>query len=137
MKTRSLILTVLALTFALAPSTPNTAFAKGKNSYSARLVSPKAGQVLKPGQVVRIEWTADYPEVDLDMCEMEILLSIDGGHVYNFVSEQRNPKIQFYNWTVPATPTKTAILDIRFGCLALYPETPSPQIRSTFVIAGD
>jgi hypothetical protein len=135
MKTRSLILTVLALTFALVPSTPNTAFAKGKNTYSARLISPKAGAVLKPGQVVRIEWAADFPDVDLDMCEMEILLSIDGGQVYNFVSNQRNPKIQYYNWTVPATPTKTAILDIRFGCLALYPETPSPQIRSTFVIA--
>ena len=137
MRTRSFILAVLALTFALAPSTPNTASAKGKNSYNARLVSPRAGEVLKPGQVVRIEWNAEYPDVDLDYCEMEILLSIDGGHVYNFVCEQRNPKIQFYNWTVPATPTKAAILDIRFGCLGIYPETTSPQIRSTFVISAD
>jgi hypothetical protein len=137
MKTRSFILAVLAMTFALAPSTPNTALARGTNKYTARLVSPKAGDVLRPGQVVRIEWAADYPDVDLDYCEMEILLSTDGGRVYKFVTEQRNPKIQFYNWTVPATPTRTAILDIRFGCLGLYPETTSPQPQSTFVISAD
>lgn len=137
MKTRSLILTVLALTFALAPSTPNTAVARDRENmtYRARLVSPKAGDVLKVGQTVKIVWTAEYPDVPLDMCEMEILLSTDGGQVFNFVTEQRNPKIQYYNWTVPPTPTKTAILDIRFGCMALYPETPSIQSRSVFTIA--
>jgi hypothetical protein len=86
---------------------------------------------------VRVEWTADFPAVPLDMCETEILISIDGGNVYNYITSQRNPKIQFFNWTVPETPTKNAILDIRLGCFALYPETPSPQIRSTFSIVGN
>ena len=80
MKTPRLILTLLALTFALAPQSPRTAFAQpDKRNYSAKLISPRAGEVLSPGQVVRIEWTADFPDVDLTMCETEILLSLDGG----------------------------------------------------------
>ena len=50
------------------------------------------------------------------------------------LTEQRNPTIQYFDWTVPNTPTNEAVLDIRFGCLNLYPETPSVQIRSAFVI---
>jgi hypothetical protein len=89
-----------------------------------------------PGQVVRIEWTADFPHVDLTMCETEILLSLDGGAtIYMFVASQRNPKVQYFNWTVPNAPTNAAVLDIRFGCLNLYPETSSPQVQSAFVIS--
>jgi len=36
--------------------------------------------------------------------------------------------------TVPNTPTNQAVLDIRFGCLNIYPETSSLQLRSPFVI---
>jgi hypothetical protein len=137
MKTRRLILALLALTFALAPQSPRTAFAQRKRgNYSARLISPRAGEVLMPGQVVRIEWTADFPDVDLTMCETEILLSLDGGAtIYMFITSQRNPKVQHFNWTVPNTPTNAAVLDIRFGCLNLYPETSSPQVQSAFVIS--
>ena len=137
MKTRKLILALLALTFALAPQSPRTAFAQRKlANYSARLISPRAGDVLMPGQVVRIEWTADFPHVDLTMCETEILLSLDGGAtIYMFITSQRNPKVQYFNWTVPNTPTNAAVLDIRFGCLNLYPETSSLQVQSAFVIS--
>ena len=88
-----------------------------------------------PGQVVRVEWTAAFPDVDLTMCETEILLSIDGGTTFTFITSQRDPTVQHFNWTVPRTPTRKAVLDIRFGCLNIYPETRSPQFQSAFVIS--
>lgn len=135
MKTRRLILALLALAFALAPQLPGTAFAQtSKWKYSAKLISPRAGEVLTPGQVVRIEWTANFPGVDLSMCETEVLLSLDGGKtIYMLLTEQRNPKVQYFDWTVPNTPTNEAVLDIRFGCLNLYSETSS--LQSAFVIS--
>ena len=137
MKTERLILALLALTFALAPQSPKTAFAQGdKKKYSAHLISPRPGQVLIPGQVVRIAWTADFPDVDLTMCETEVLLSLDGGRtIYMLLTEQRNPNVQYFDWNVPNAPTNAAVLDIRFGCLNLYPETRSLQLRSAFVIS--
>ena len=137
MKAPRLILALLALTFTLAPQSPRTAFAQGTtDNYRATLISPRAGQVLSPGQVVRIEWTANFPNVDLTMCETEILLSLDGGKtIYMFITSQRNPKVQHFDWTVPNTPTKAAVLDIRFGCLNIYPETSSLQVQSAFVIS--
>ena len=137
MKTPRLILALLALTVALAPQSPKTAFSQPyKRGYSAKLISPRAGQVLVPGQVVRIQWTANFPGVDLTMCETEVLLSLDGGKtIYMLLTEQRNPKIQYFDWTVPNAPTNEAVLDIRFGCLNIYPETSSLQVQSTFVIS--
>ena len=87
MKTPRFILALLALTVALAPQSPNTAFAQPDNKkYSAKLISPRAGEVLVPGQVVRIQWTADFPDVDLTMCETEVLLSLDGGRTIYMLS---------------------------------------------------
>jgi len=136
-KTPRLILALLALTFALASQLPGTAFAQAdQKKYSAKLISPRAGQVLSPGQVVRIEWTADFPNVDLTMCETEVLLSLDGGRtIYMLLTEQRNPEVQYFDWTVPNAPTNAAVLDVRFGCLNIYPETSSIQLRSAFVIS--
>lgn len=127
---------LLALTFALALQLPRTAFAQAhKATYGAKLISPRPGQVLTPGQVVRVEWTADFPKVDLSMCETEVLLSLDGGKtIYMLLTEQRNPNVQYFDWTVPSAPTNQAVLDIRFGCLNLYPETSSLQVQSSFVI---
>ena len=89
-----------------------------------------------PGQVVRIAWTADFPDVDLTMCETEILLSLDGGNTtYMRLTESRNPRVQYFDWVVPNAPTNTAVLNIRFGCLNIYPETPSLQVQSPFVIS--
>jgi hypothetical protein len=137
MKTPRLVLALLALTFALAPQSPRTAFAQAyKKKYSAKLISPRPGQVLSPGQVVRIAWTAEYPDVDITMCETEILLSIDGGRTtYMRLTESRNPKMQYFDWVVPNAPTNTAVLNIRFGCLNIFPETPSLQLQSVFVIS--
>jgi len=128
---------LLALTFVFALQSPETAFGQAdKPRYSARLISPRPGEILKAGQVVRIQWTANFPDVDLSMCETEVLLSLDGGRtIYMLLTEQRNPRIQYFDWTVPNTPTNQAVLDIRFGCLNLYPETASLQLRSAFVIS--
>ena len=136
MKTPRFILGLLALTVALAPQSPKTAFSRPyKPGYSAKLISPRAGQVLVPGQVVRVAWTSDFPDVDLSMCEAEVLLSLDGGRtIYTRLIESRNPTVQYFDWTVPNTPTNEAVLDIRFGCLNIYPETRSLQLRSAFVI---
>ena len=136
MKTPRLILALLALTVALAPQLPRTAFALGGNdNYRATLISPRAGEVLVPGQVLRVKWTANFPDVDVTMCETEVLLSLDGGKtIYMLLTEQRNPKVQYFDWIVPNTPTNSAVLDIRFGCLNLYPETSSLQVQSAFVI---
>ena len=137
MKTQRLILALFALTVALAPQSSKTAFAQPRQgAYRAKLISPRAGQVLVPGQVVRVAWTADFPEVDLTMCEMEVLLSLDGGKtIYMRLIESRNPKIQYFDWTVPNAPTNAAVLNIRFGCLNIYPETRSLQVQSAFVIS--
>src|ERR1051325_8517896 len=134
MKTYRLVLALLALTLALAPQSLTTASAQAyKKQYSAQLISPRPGEVLTPGQVVRIQWTANFPNVDVTMCETEVLLSLDGGKtVYMLLTEQRNPKVQYFNWVVPNTPTNEAVLDIRFGCLNIYPETSS--LQSSFVI---
>jgi hypothetical protein len=136
-KAPRLILALLVLIFALAPQLPGTAFAQAdKKKYRAKLISPRAGQVLSPGQVVRIEWTASFPDVDLTMCETEILLSLDGGKtIYMFITSSRRPNVQYFDWTVPNTPTNAAVLDIRFGCLNIYPETASLQVQSAFVIS--
>jgi len=136
MKIQRFTFALLAFTFALALPSSGTAYAQAvKGNYSARLISPRPGEVLNPGQVVRVAWTADFPNVDLSMCETEVLLSLDGGKtVYMLLTEQRNPNMQYFDWTVPNTPTKTAVLDVRFGCLNLYPETSSVQLRSAFVI---
>jgi hypothetical protein len=137
MKTQRLILALFALTVALAPQSSKTVFAQPRQgAYRATLISPRAGQVLVPGQVVRIAWTANFPDVDLTMCETEVLLSLDGGKTtYMLVTEQRNPKVQYFDWIVPNAPTNTAVLNIRFGCLNIYPETPSLQVQSAFVIS--
>jgi hypothetical protein len=136
MKTQRLILALFALTVALAPQSSKTVFAQPRQgAYRAKLISPRAGEVLVPGQVVRVAWTANFPDVDLTMCETEVLLSLDGGKTtYMLLTEQRNPKVQYFDWIVPNAPTNTAVLNIRFGCLNIYPETPSLQIQSAFVI---
>ena len=138
MKLQSFIVALFAFGFLFAPSSSRTAFAQTDNArYSARLISPRPGEILKPGQIVRVQWTAKFPNVDLSMCETEVLLSLDGGKtIYMMLTEQRNPRIQYFDWTVPNTPTDQAVLDIRFGCLNIYPETASLQLRSAFVITS-
>lgn len=113
-----------------------SAKANADNGYSARLISPTAGQVLYPGQTVRVEWKSELPKIEnVEFCEMEIFLSLDGGQTWPMViTPLLDPRARFFYWTVPNMPTNAAVLDIRFGCERWYPECYSPQTASTFVI---
>jgi hypothetical protein len=132
MKTRRLLMvSMFLLVFALL-----SAKANADNGYSARLISPTAGQVLYPGQTVRVEWKSELPKIEnVEFCEMEIFLSLDGGQTWPMViTPLLDPRARFFYWTVPNMPTNAAVLDIRFGCERWYPECYSPQTASTFVI---
>ena len=137
MKTQRFIVTLFALTFAFAPQLFRTAFAERKaHNYRAELISPRAGQVLVPGQVVRVEWKSALPDMDLSLCETELRLSVDGGRTFTWITGERDPRVKYFDWTVPNMPTNMAVLDIHFGCLGYYPETESLQIQSGFVISA-
>ena len=94
-----------------------------------------AGQVLVPGKQVKVAWEAAFPHVDLDWCEMEVWLSLDGGTTFTLcLTPHVDPAARYFYWTVPNTPTNAAVLDIRFGCEWYYPESYSPQTASVFTI---
>jgi hypothetical protein len=134
MKIRGWIVAIFAVAFSLAPQFVNTSNAA--NGYSARLISPMAGQVLYTGQKVRVEWRSILPPINLGACEMEVWLSLDGGRTFTMlISPWMDPKAQYFYWTVPNIPTKQAVLDIRFGCEPGYPESYAPQPASMFTIA--
>jgi hypothetical protein len=136
MKSPRIVMIVFALTLALAPQLRTSAAEPEQKIgvYSARLISPRAGEVLLPGQVVKITWEATFPKLDLSWCETEILLSIDGGRTFTLVTGERDPREKSVEWIVPNTPSETAVLNLHFGCLGRYPETESIQTQSTFVI---
>lgn len=90
-----------------------------------------------PGQQVRIIWESTLPSVDMTWCEVEIYLSLDGGQsLAARITPQLDARTKYYDWIVPNTPSNAAVLDIHFGCEANYPETPSVQAQSAFVIGG-
>jgi len=141
MKTHKLLSTLLVVAFVLAPQLLNTShgvFAASGGTYSAKLISPRLGQVVYPGQQVRVEWTAAFPDMrNLRGCEMELWLSLDGGRTWaTCITPTITPNTRYYDWIVPNRPTNAAVLDIRFGCEFYYPESYSPQAASTFVIAA-
>jgi hypothetical protein len=134
MNTRGLLAVIFAMALSAAPQLVNNASAGG--TYSATLTSPRVGQVLTPGQHVRVEWRSTLPNINLGACEMEVWLSVDGGRTFTmWVSPWLSPKTTSFDWTVPNTLTNAAVLDIRFGCEPGYPESYAPQPGSTFVIA--
>jgi hypothetical protein len=142
MKIHKLVGTLFAVAFASAlqlvnPSTALSAPGPSGGGYSATLISPTAGTVLYSGQSVRVEWSATLPQTDAGMCEAELFLSLDGGRTFTFcITPQMDPKARYFYWTVPNMPTKTAVLDIRFGCEHYYPECYAPQPASMFTIAS-
>src|SRR5215813_2030586 len=135
MKTLGIIAASLLMTFAFAPVELN-AQSNQRQGYSAKLTSPRLGQVLYPGQLFRVAWDAAFPDMrNLHACEMEIWLSLDGGRTFSRCITPISLNRRNFDWLVPNTPTNAAVLDIRFGCEMYYPETASPQPASTFVIA--
>jgi hypothetical protein len=127
---------MVAVALSFAPQFVDTSSAK-TGAYSAKLISPAAGQVLQPGETVRVEWISRLPNIDLSWCEAEVFLSLDGGRTFNLlISPWMNGKAHYFYWTVPNWPTNAAVLDIRYGCEQFYPESYAPQPASTFVIAS-
>ena len=83
MNTRVLLVTVFAVALSAASQLVSPASAGG--TYSATLISPRVGQVLYPGQHVRVEWRTVLPNIYLGACEMEVWLSLDGGRTFPIV----------------------------------------------------
>jgi hypothetical protein len=146
MKTQRLIIISIAVAFAFVPQLLRTSAAAAepdnlRGLYAARLISPRPGEVVYPGQKVRVVWESLLPKlpVDLSWCESEIWLSLDGGKSFPFVITPVGLDLMArtltFDWTVPNTPTNEAVLDIRFGCQQYFPENRSVQARSSFVIA--
>ena len=141
MKIRIFILIAIALAFTMAAQfvdTPTAAdsIVERPGLFQATLISPAAGQVVHPGDVVKVEWTALVPPIDPSRCETEIALSIDGGTGYPWIiTPELNGSIRKFYWTVPNRPTNQAVLLIRYGCWLEFNEALSPQTGSMFVIA--
>jgi hypothetical protein len=71
MRIRGFIVTILAVVLIFAPQFVNSSNA-ASNKYSAQPISPTAGQVLYPGQKVRVEWKSVLPPINLARCEAEV-----------------------------------------------------------------
>jgi hypothetical protein len=146
MKPQQFVITLIAVAFAFAPQLLKTSTAASaeldgqQGTYSAKLISPQAGEVVYPGQKVKIVWEALLPKLPVDpsWCEAEIRLSLDGGKSFPIIITPihfgSNSRTLSFDWTVQNTPTAAAVLDIRFGCEQYFPETGSVQTASPFVI---
>ena len=135
MKSRGFIVVLFAVALTVVPQFINTASAGGFG-YAAQLISPTAGQVLYPGQRIKVAWRVKLPHVDLGACETEVFLSLDGGSTFSMmISPAMDPRAQYFYWIVPNIPTNQAVLEVRFGCEPGYPETYAPQPASMFTIA--
>src|SRR5262245_48261586 len=129
MKTRGFVVILFLVAFAFAPAKLNA-----QGSYRVKLSSPVAGQVVYVGQQIMVEWKHRLPNIPLAGCESEVWLSLDGGSTFMWISFLAPTSTSFL-WTVPNTPTNSAVLDIRFGCEMHYPESYAPQLASMFTIA--
>ena len=130
MKIRRFVVILFLVAFAFAPAKLNA-----QGTYAAKLISPVAGQVLYAGQQIMVEWKHRLPNIPLAGCESEAWLSLDGGSTFPVWLTFLAPGSTSFLWTVPNTPTNSAVLDLRFGCDLHYPESYSPQAASPFVIA--
>ncbi len=131
------VVTLFLLAFTFAPRMSGIPLPPP--NFTVRLISPTAGQVLYPGQKVRVEWQISIPDpINWPSCEeMELWLSLDGGTTYIMqVSPCMDPRTRFFYWIVPNMPTNAAVLDVRYGCEPFYPDTRNAQTASPFVIAN-
>lgn len=136
MKNRGFVATLFLLAFAFAPMRL-WGIPSPPPNYSPTLISPTAGQVLHPGERVRVEWRTSIQNKWPSYCELELWLSLDGGNSWTLqMTPSLDPNTTFFYWTVPNTPTNAAVVEIRFGCEPGYPETYNPQTASPFVITA-
>jgi len=102
------------------------------------LLSPKAGDILTPGERVAITWEIDAPpDANYQGCEQEIYLSTDKGRT---IAARLTPEFGYwitsYTWTVPNLPAKKAVIIMGFDCEGGTPifESQYSQRQSIFKI---
>jgi hypothetical protein len=122
----------------LIGGTQATAFQRTLRPPTIRLISPQAGDVLRPGDTVTVAWEilttvgSSYAG-----CEEEVYLSLDKGRTLAArLTPELAPSASSFVWTVPNLPSKKAVLDIHFGCEggANPFEASNPQTQSRFRI---
>jgi len=116
----------LALAFLALIST-----SAGANGDGGRILAPRAGAVVRAGDLVGVEWTPVLADVE----EFEILLSIDGGRTFPLrLTVSMDPRLTSYAWRVPNLPSGAACLRLRVGD-GEREETLSPG--PTFQLVGN
>jgi hypothetical protein len=104
---------------------------------SMSLIHPSAGQTLRPGETVEIQWAVSVPkELDCTWCEQEMYLSLDGGQtVSSRISRELGPDANRFTWIVPGTPSDNAVIVMHFGMESTQSfDIVRPQSASTFRI---
>lgn len=106
-----------------------------------RMLTPRKGDVFKPGDHVTITWEFTTRDGQLPgdpaWCEQEIFLSLDGGRTNDRrITRALGSDVRSYEWIVPNTPTSNAVLDIHYGCETTdaASEVPNRQIQAQFQI---
>ncbi|MEW6737949.1 MAG: hypothetical protein AB1489_42120 [Acidobacteriota bacterium] len=136
------LLLFILLAILIMGTSISTAMAQSSNQSKAKakvkLLSPKPGDNFTPGQKVKITWQVEIlGELDLNWCEQEIFLSLDGGKTMKYrITPELSPRVREYEWTVPNLPTDRAVIDIRFGSEFSKSrfEKSKPQKKSMFRI---
>jgi len=132
------LLVLVCSVFAVGLGNTSPSTAQKHHPPNVVLISPKAGDVLTPGDQVTIAWEIDAPpSSDFQGCEQEIYLSTDKGRT---IAARLTPEFSFgvtsYNWTVPNLPAKKAVIVMGFGCESgpsIF-ESQYPQRQSIFRI---
>jgi hypothetical protein len=132
------LLALVCFVFAVGLVVSSPSAAQKRRPPNVVLISPKAGDILTPGDQVTISWEIDAPPTsDFQGCEQEIYLSTDKGRT---IAARLTPEFSFgvtsYNWTVPNLPAKKAVIVMGFGCESgpsIF-ESQYPQRQSIFRI---
>lgn len=127
MLSRSLMLLASALLVggSVFATAPEASAQRERRRPRIRQVSPSAGETVKVGDVVTIEWEfvdgsgVILTDDQMRWCEQEIYLSLDNGRTIDRrITIRLDPAARVTQWVVPNTPTNEAMLDLHYGCEA-------------------
>jgi len=124
MNTRGLLVTILAVALNVAPQLVSSASAGG--TYSATLISPRAGQVLYTGQKIVIEWKSTLPNIDLTGCERRFGCRWTAGEPLRHVlrphwTRRLHRTFGLFQTRLPRQRFWTSALGVRAGTLRAMP----------------
>ena len=127
MNTRGLLVTIFAVALSFAPQLVSTSSAAG-GTYSATLISPRVGQVLYPGQKIRVTWKSTLPNIDLTGCEKEVWLSLAGEHLLCGLAlgwtRKPNISIGLFQTRLQTQPSLISALGVKDGIPKALPRSP-------------